>query len=145
MDTYLQVSIETNVAACREDKRRDVAMAVTLTNTAPTDAASIYPTSVTGGGTQGIPAGEIGTLVAVSAPPGTYRSGVRHDGELVSSVSNEPDSFVVSQARMDLAPGESETLVFHFISAAPGDLEPRILHTPLLRAPHVTRADAGCP
>ena len=83
MDTYLDVSIETSVAACREDKRRDITVAVTLANTAPADAGSIYPVWVTGGGSQGVPAGEIATLVAVSAPPGTFRSGVRQDGELV--------------------------------------------------------------
>ena len=145
MDTYLDVSIETSVAACREDKRRDIAVAVTLANTAPADAGSIYPLSVTGGGTQGIPAGAIGTLVAVSAPSGTFSSGVTQDGALVNSVNGERDSLVVSQSRVDLAPGSSETLVFHFIAAAPGDLEPQILHTPLLRAPEITRSDVGCP
>ena len=51
----------------------------------------------------------------------------------------------MSQSRVDLVPGDSETLVFHFIAAAPGDLDPQILHTPLLRAPQVTRTDVGCP
>lgn len=145
MDTYLDVTIDASVAACREDKRRDIAVAVTLTNTAPADAGSIYPAWLTGGGTQGVPAGEIGTLVAVSAPPGTFRSGVRQDGELVYSANGEGDSFVVNQSRLDLAPGDSETLVFHFIAALPGGLEPQILHTPLLRPPHVTVTDVGCP
>ena len=96
MDTYLDVDIETSVAACREDERRDIAVAVTLASTAPADAGSIYPMSVTGGGTQGVPAGEIGTLVAVSAPSGTFIGGVTHDGELVYSVSGERDSLVVT-------------------------------------------------
>ena len=70
MDTYLQVGIDAAVGYCRADGLRDVAVTVTLTNTAPPDAGRRLPISMTGGGRYGVPAGDIGTLLAVAAPAG---------------------------------------------------------------------------
>ena len=41
----------------------------------------------------GVPPGQIGTLVAVAAPPGTFIGGVTQGDELLASVSGDVDGF----------------------------------------------------
>ncbi|GAA1964901.1 DUF4012 domain-containing protein [Microbacterium deminutum] len=140
MDTYLDVNIASGVAECRADGLRDITIGVTLTNTAPGDAGSIYPVSVTGGGLWGVAPGNIGTLVGVSAPPGTFIGGVTRAGEHVRSISTDVDDYPLTQTRVELAPGQSATVEFHFVAAHAGDVTPRILHTPLIDDPEVTQS-----
>lgn len=144
MDTFLKVGIDTQVRACRADGLRDVIVAVTLKNSAPADAGSAFAVSMTGGGHLGVPAGGIGTLVAVAAPPGTFVGGVRQDDALVRSISGDFDGYPVTQSRVQLSPGQSVTLDFQFTSAKPRDIDPHILTTPLINAPRITQSTGTC-
>lgn len=144
MDSFLKVGIRTTVRACRADDLRDLTIGVTLTNHAPPDAGSTFPVSMTGGGAFGVPAGSIGTLVAVSAPPGTFVGGVTQGDAHVESISADGDGYPVTQIRVQLSPGQSKKVDFHFVTASPGDFHPTILHTPLLIKPEITTATEGC-
>lgn len=133
MDSLLDVALSSGSAMCRPDDRADVAVVVTLTNTAPSEATR-WPWSMTGGGNYGVPAGSIGTDVTVAAPPGTFPGGVTDaSGELLQSIDREVVGHPSSRVRVVLAPGESATLEFRHIAATPGDPEPPvILHTPTM-------------
>jgi hypothetical protein len=146
MDTFLQthLKIGTGVAYCRADGLRDIAIGVELTNTAPADAGDRFPLSMTGGGAYGVAEGDIGTLVAVAAPPGTFVGGVTMNKEHYASISGSIDRYPVTQAQIVVPPGESATLTFHFVAAQPGDIKPQILHTPLINDPVETRTKLKC-
>jgi hypothetical protein len=144
MDSFLKVGIDTTVGACRADDLRDMTISVTLTNRAPADAGSTFPVSMTGGGAFGVAPGSIGTLVAVSAPPGTFVGGVTQNDGHVPSISGDIGGYPVTQTRVLLSPGQSRSVDFHFVTASPGDFHPTILHTPLLLTPELTTATDRC-
>ncbi|WP_425882621.1 DUF4012 domain-containing protein [Micromonospora sp. DT81.3] len=146
MDSYLDIAIASTVADCRPDGLRDVTVAVTLTNSAPADAATFLPPSMTGDGTYGVAPGSIGTYVAVSAPRESFPGPVTRDEGSSYSIQADADGRPVSQARLDLAPGQTNTLVFRFVAGSPGSIEPQILHTPTIGQVDVTAPIAGdCP
>lgn len=144
MDTFLTTEISSGAGACRSDGKRTVEVAVTLTSTAPADAARRFPDTMTGGDRYGISPGHIGTTVAVSAPPGAFVGGVTRDGALVGQVHAEDAGFTVSAYSVDLAPGETTTLVFRFDSSSTTDIAPTILHTPMLTPPAITTRKVDC-
>jgi hypothetical protein len=145
MDSLLDVGIASGWAMCRADDRADVAIRITLTNTAP-PAATSWPWSMTGGGNYGVPAGSIGTDVTVAAPPGTFPGGVTDpSGTLQQSVDREVSGHPSSRVRVVLAPGESTTLEFRHVAAEPGEPdEPIILHTPTMHDVTAETADIAC-
>lgn len=143
MDSFLDVAIATVVTECRADGRRDIALAVTLTNTVAADAAATLPVSLTGNGMYGVAPGNIGTYVTVAAPSGTFFGGVTRNEGRRHSIQTVADGTASSQARLNLEPGETDTLVFRFVASAPGDIEPTILHTPTMGAVEVAEPVAG--
>lgn len=144
MDSYLEVGISTAVAECRGDGLRDVTVSVTLTNTAPADAGTRFPRRMTGNGIYGVAAGSIGTYVAVSAPPGTFFGSVSRNDGPGHSTQVVSDGHPVSQARLNLEPGATDTLVFRFIAATPGEVDPVILHTPMIGDVEIESAVGEC-
>jgi hypothetical protein len=144
MDSFLATEISSGVGACRSDGKRTVEVAVKLTSTAPADAGRRFPDTMTGGDRYGIVPGHIGTTVAVSAPPGAFVGGVTRDGALVGQVDAEDAGFMVSAYSVDLAPGESTTLVFRFDTSNTTDITPTILHTPMLTPPDITTREVDC-
>lgn len=143
MDGYLDTAIATGAAECREDGRRDVVVTVTLSDTATADVAGL-PFSVTGGGMLGTRPGSISTSVAVAAPEGAFLGGVRKNDAPALSADAVDEGFPTSVVRVTLAPGETATLEFRFVSGKPGDVHPTILHTPLLKTPTLEETTAAC-
>ena len=143
MDGFLDTTIGTGVAECREDGRRDVVVTVTLANAAPADIAG-SPLSVTGGGVLGTAPGDISTSVTVAAPEGSFLAGVTQDGAAVLSADADDAGFASSVARLTVARGESATVQFRFIAGQPGPVSPTVLHTPLLNAPTFDQPEAAC-
>jgi hypothetical protein len=144
MDTLLDVAIAGGIGECRTDDRGTVEIAVTLANTAPADAGRRFPELMTGGGNFGIAPGHIGTTVSVSAPPGSFVGGVTVDGEQAAQVNVEDAGFVVSAYSVDLAPGQSTTLVFRFDTKSTTTVGPTILHTPLITDPKMSTREVDC-
>lgn len=144
MDNFLEVGVGWGVAECRIDGHRDVVVSVTLTSLLSPETAADLPASMTGGGWYGARAGDIATNVSVSAPIGSYLGGVTMGGSRIASAEASDAGFPVVAARVDIAPGESATVDFRFVSATPGEVAPVILHTPMLNAAEVVEVPISC-
>lgn len=145
LDTFLETAFDVVSESCRADGRRETRVSVTLTSTVPADAADAFPARMTGDGHYGVPDGSVATYVAVSAPAGSFFDGVRASGTIVPSVDVTQAGFPTSQAGITLAPGETSTLEFSFISGDDDDAAAAtLLHTPLYRAPTVAVAEQAC-
>lgn len=141
MGTFLKTSISAGTAQCRQDGARTVGIEVSLTSTAPADAASL-PVSMTGGGLYGAKAGDIGLIVSVSAPKKAFFGGVFLDGKPIPSTNVVDGDFAVSAAHVDLPPGRTGVLQFRFTLEKAR--EPVILHTPLVNDPRIRTATPTC-
>ncbi len=144
MDTFMDTRIGVGSAQCTPDGFSEVRVSVTLRSTAPADAGTTFPVSMTGGGMWGTGAGDIGMNVSVSAPPGTYFGGVTLDGTSIGATDVVDGGFTVSSTRANLQPGEENTLVFTFIAAQPGAVTPKVLHTPMVTQPVIDEIAVPC-
>lgn len=143
MGRYLATSLELS-AVCSEGGRADATVSVRLTNTAPADAANLSP-YITGGGMWGTAAGDIATIVTVSAPAGAFFGGASQDGARVASTDVGDGEFPTSGVQVTLSPGESVSLAFTFTVEGAGGAEPVLLHTPLLEDPELTVTPCQAP
>ncbi|MFB8147208.1 DUF4012 domain-containing protein [Microbacterium sp. NPDC056003] len=144
MGPFLDLSMSAGTAQCRPDGKREVAVSVSLANTAPPDAGTTLPWWLTGGGLEGVRPGDIATNVTVSAPPGAFFGGVRVDGERVISTDVEEAGFPSSAAAVTMAPGETRVLEFRFVMDSDRDFAPVVLHTPLIGDPEIDIVPVGC-
>lgn len=118
MDYYLQKTISVGSSVCRQDGLPTSAVEVTITNTAPADAATSLPKYVTGGGSFGTEPGKIKTLIAIYAPKDAIFLGASQDGKAVGVQTAMDDGHPVAQLRTVLAPGESATFRVAFLGEA---------------------------
>lgn len=118
MDYYLKKTVSVGSSVCRQDGLPTSAVEVTITNTAPADAATSLPRYVTGGGAFGTEPGKIKTLIAVYAPKGAIFLGASQDGKAVGVQTALDDEHPVAQLRTVLAPGESATFRVAFLGEA---------------------------
>lgn len=145
MDTFLHLDMALTAAHCRPDGRADVTVRLTMSSSAPPGADYVLPADMTGHGLFGTGAGDIGTSVSVVAPPGTFFGGVTKDGEREISVDVIDSGRPTSLVRINLSPSEVNVVEFRFVAAAPGPLDLRLIHTPLINAPTITvTGDGGC-
>lgn len=144
LDLFLGVEMGIAELDCRSDGRHDLVVEVTLTNEAPEDAGERFSDTMTGAGLAGIPRGHIATNITAAGPAGSFVGGVRIDGELSRTRLATESGFPSSVARVTLAPGESKTVEFRFVASGTGDVNPDLLHTPLLREPAITEIDPAC-
>lgn len=144
MDTYLDVQVAAGSNVCRSDGRPNYEVEVTLTNTAPADAATSLPTYVTGAGAGGVAAGNISTSVAVYAPPGSSNRGALRDGQDSGYDRAVENGYPLSRFTTDLAPGQSTTLRFGFLGDDPGKRGIALEMTPLLRSSAVSPLTLSC-
>ncbi|MCY7404244.1 MAG: DUF4012 domain-containing protein [Cryobacterium sp.] len=144
MDLYLDVQTAIGQQTCRRDLRPQYSVEVTLTNTAPADAATSLPAYVTGGGAFGVPLGTIKTVLSAYGPPGVQNLGVTRDGATVPYHPATDATYPVSSIGIELAPGESAVLRFSWLGAQAftGALELR--STPLIALHAATQLDLGC-
>lgn len=144
MNTFLDTRIDLGEVTCRNDGRPYYAVDVTLTNTAPVDAATSLPESVTGPGTYGVVQGNIKTIILVYGPPNSQNLGVTRGGETVPYHPASDTGYPVSQLAVELAPGESSTTRFYLLGgdAEHGALE--AVHTPVLNLLESQKIEVGC-
>jgi hypothetical protein len=144
MDPYLKIDVATAQAVCRNDRLPNYSIRVTLTNTAPADAAAVLPAYVTGDGGSGVPPGGIRTNVALYGAPGTFNLGVLRDGQAAQYHPASDSGYTLSKLQVELAPGESTVLDFQFLG---GDAQPKkmvVEHTPLVYSLETSNVDLGC-
>jgi hypothetical protein len=131
MGTQLGVAIESGFVACPGTDGTTAVVRVTLSNDAPAEASQ-WPVSMTGGGLFGTAVGDIGTLITVSAPPGASFGGVTGaDGPLLSANAIDGDR-PSSAVRVNVSPGETESVDIRFVLAERPADAPTIVHTPLV-------------
>ncbi|MGA1835714.1 DUF4012 domain-containing protein [Herbiconiux sp. 11R-BC] len=156
MDYYLTTAVDAQSEVCRADGRPAIRVRVTLTNTAPADAATSLPAYVTGGGGFGIAPGNIKTLVYVYGP---HSSGEMNDATIVTSVDPGipggtyraalDQGYLVAEVPVELAPGETRTVTVDYL-AQPGDsllLNAQITPTinPTVYSTEINTGFSGCP
>ena len=138
MDYYLKSDVATAAELCRADGRPSFQVQVTLTNTAPLDAASTLPEYVTGGGSYGVSPGNIRTLVYVYGPQSvgeltdaTIVTNLDPGAEGASAYTGPEGDRTVAVFTVELAPGETRTMTVDFLGQPgnPLQLDARITPT----------------
>ncbi len=141
---YLEIGLGIGLMACRADGRQEVVVTVELGNALPADAAGTLPVSVTGGGIWGAAVGDIAPTVSVVAPSGWFPGGVLLDGGAAAHAVGEDDGQPAATRRTDIHPGGTRTLSFRFIAPDRAEVEPSLLHTPLLVEPTPLPSTVTC-
>ncbi|KGJ72369.1 hypothetical protein GY21_15860 [Cryobacterium roopkundense] len=144
MDLYLDVQYAVGRKTCRQDKRPTFGVDVTLTNSAPADAALSLPLYVTGGGDFGVPPGNIKTMVSAYGAPDMDNLGLTRDGAVVPYHPATDGGYPVSTLDVELAPGESTVLRFEWLGAEPFDGDLTVQSTPLINLPETQELAARC-
>ena len=127
---YLRTDVAATSTACRPDGSQAVTVKVTLTNTAPANAADLPP-YLTGGGNV-IPRGEVRTNVLLYAPSGGQVDDVRVSSGAQGVFSQTHNRLAVVGRTVQLKPGERVALTYDIRTGRgqPG--------TPVLRVTPVT-------
>ncbi|TFD80210.1 DUF4012 domain-containing protein [Cryobacterium psychrophilum] len=144
MDVYLDVKYAVGQTTCRLDRRPTYGVDVTLTNTAPSDAATSLPGYVTGGFAFGVTPGNIKTMVSAYGAPSMENRGMTRDGAEISYHPATDEGYPVSSIDVELAPGESTVLHFGWLGAEPFDGLLNIQSTPLINLPKTTELTVTC-
>ncbi len=147
MDWYLDRTISVGDSVCRQDGRRTAEVDLTLTNTAPGDGS--LPTHITGGGFFGTTPGNIKTLIAIYAPPGSINQGVQTVAangsvEELGAHQAKDDKYIVSQATVELTPGESRTIRYTVLLKPSAGDKVVIVPTPGINLPVTEQHSLTC-
>lgn len=143
MDTYLDVQIGAGAEVCRQDGLPRYEVEVTLTNTAPGDAATSLPAYVLGGGTR-YEVGVIATSVHVYSAPGTFNLGVTQGGQPAAHHPTSDSGYTLSKVSATLAPGESTSWRFAFLGDVAETRTPVIQSTPMIYTNEVSGLAVSC-
>jgi hypothetical protein len=143
MDSYLDVSIAADVDTCTDGAPATV-VRVTLSNTARAEGIPELPASMTGGGLFGTAVGDIGTSVTVVAPADAAFGGVTGAEGPVPSADVLDDGRPSTAVRVNVSPGQTETVEFRFLLPPGRQAQPVIVHTPLLREAAVSTSAEAC-
>lgn len=143
MDTYLDVQIASGVEVCRTDGLPLYEVEVTLTNTAPGDAATSLPRYVLGGGEK-YELGVIATSVHVYSAPGTFNLGVTQSGQPAAHHPTSDTGYTLSKVEATLAPGESTSWRFAFLGDVAEKRTPVIQSTPMIYKNEVSGLAVSC-
>ncbi|TFD13495.1 DUF4012 domain-containing protein [Cryobacterium sp. TMT1-2-2] len=144
MDVYLDVHTAIGQKTCRKDQRPQYALEVTLTNTAPADAATSLPPYVTGGGAFGVTPGNIKTLIAGYGTQAMQNLGLTRDGAEVPYHPAADAGYPVSSIGIELAPGGSTVLRFNWLGPEPFTGKIELRSTPLIALNEPTSLDFNC-
>jgi hypothetical protein len=144
MGPYLDVQTAVGQTTCRNDNRPNYAVDVTLSNTAPGDAASSLPNYVTAGGAFGTAAGNVKTIVYVYGAPDMENHGVTRNGEAVPHRPATDATYPLTSIEVELAPGESTALQFSFLGVGPFSGNIELQMTPVIHRNETLKLDTGC-
>ncbi|MDJ0336171.1 DUF4012 domain-containing protein [Salinibacterium sp. G-O1] len=144
MDYYLTPELKVGQAVCRNDGLVTIATQLTLTSTAPADAATSLPGYVTGAGAFGVPPGIIRTVVRIYGPPGSVNLGATSPAEGFAMYLAEDDTYPVTIFTIDLAPGESVTATTTMLAPARFAGEVAAVITPGINTPETSQMLMTC-
>jgi hypothetical protein len=132
MDYYMERTVQL-LETCTAEGLPTYTLKVTLANTAPDDAASSLPESVTGDGRFGTEPGNVQTNTMAYGPVQARVETARIDGETVPVGSFQHDRRPVGVVTTRVAPGESVTVEFDFANVVQ-ESEPTVDVTPTVQA-----------
>jgi hypothetical protein len=115
MGAYLDYRLGTGDTSCRNDGRPFHDVEVTVTSTAPADAATSLPTYVTGDGQFGVTPGNTRIILSFYGAAGSQFVGIQRDGDATESGTARDFGLPVVTTTVELAPGESTTLHVRFL------------------------------
>jgi len=144
MGTYLDVAPGVGQVTCRKDGRPNYTVEVTLTNTAPADAATALPRYVTGGGAFGVTPGSVKSIVSVYAAPNVQNLGVTQDGQPVPYLPASDEGYQVSALTVELSPGQSTVLRYSWLGPQQFEGEIELRMTPVIHRNETKKLDIGC-
>ncbi|WP_165789094.1 DUF4012 domain-containing protein [Cryobacterium zongtaii] len=144
MGPFLDVQTAVGQATCRDDRRPNYAVEVTLTNTAPVDAATSLPGYVTAEGNFGVPMGSVKTIISVYGAPNMENLGLARDGVDVGYHPALDATYPVSNVGIELSPGETTTIRFNWLGAAAFDGDLALHMTPLIHMNETQKLEITC-
>ncbi|RUR01238.1 DUF4012 domain-containing protein [Labedella endophytica] len=109
MGAYLEYRVGSDDTSCRNDGRAYRDIEVTVTSTAPADAATSLPSYVTGGGQFGVTPGNTKIILAFYGASGSQFVGIERGGESASARTAEDFGLPVALTTVELTPGETAT------------------------------------
>jgi len=144
MGYFLQPAVTVNQTACRPDGSQTMDVTVTLTSTAPAEAAGL-PAYLTGKDAGIAPPGEIWTNLLVYAPTGGAITSTEVSSGQPGLFSQLHDGLAVGARTVKLAPGQSFTLDLEVVSGPDQPGVPVVRSTPTVLGaePVVTAARCG--
>ncbi|MFJ6280535.1 DUF4012 domain-containing protein [Arthrobacter subterraneus] len=113
MDFYVRRTVQLK-RSCTEDGYLQYTLMITLTNTAPLDAAELLPDYVTGGGDFGVPPGTVQTNVVGYGPDQSQLQTARVNGEPAPIGSYRHGDRPVAVVTTRLPPAQSATVEVDF-------------------------------
>lgn len=131
MDYYSRHSVEL-IRQCTPGGKGQTTVRLTITNTAPTDAATSLPAGVTGGGFYGVPPGVIQTNIVVYGPPEATVETLKLDGISAEFAPYLHGTRPVGVVATRLAPGEERAIELSFGKIAP-QVEVSVVVTPTVQ------------
>ncbi|WP_166806184.1 DUF4012 domain-containing protein [Cryobacterium cheniae] len=144
MGMYLDMQVAVGQVTCRKDKRPNYGVSVTLSNTAPADAAITLSDYVTGGGVYGVAPGNVKTVVSAYGAPGMQNLGMTRDDSVVAYHPATDSSHPVSAIEVELAPGESTVLHFGWLGLEPSSAPIVAQSTPVIHLNETRELELGC-
>ena len=138
---YLRTDVAATATQCRPDGSQAVSVAVTLTSTAPANAADLPPYIASG---NVIPKGEVRTNVLLYAPKGGQVENVRVSRGEQGVFSQTHNGLAVVGKTVQLKPGETVTLDYD-VSTGRGQRGPPVLRvTPVTLGRNIVNMPAKC-
>ena len=142
MGYYLRTDVAARTVRCLPGGGQQVAVTVTLTSTAPADAASLPP-YLTGAGLV-VPAGQVRTNVLLYAPDGGRVESVRQGDADAGVFAQHHDGLAVVGKTVELGPGDSVQLDYDVVTGIYHTGAPVLRTTPMTAGNVTTRMSRGC-
>jgi len=139
---YLRTDVVATSTGCHADGSQTMSVKVTLTNTAPANAANLPP-YLTGGGNV-IPAGQVRTNVLLYAPLGGRVDDVRASGGEPGVFSQIHNGLAVVGKTVQLKPGQRIVIDYHLLTGKGQPGIPILRVTPVALGKNVIGAPTGC-
>lgn len=131
MDYYMRRTVQL-VEVCTSNDYAEYRVKVTTTNTAPADAATSLPVSVTGDGRYGTPPGSVQTNLVVYGPAMSHVDTTVQDGQKVGFGSHLHGDRPVGVVTTRLAPGETSDIEMSFVKVVQHN-DPTLSVTPTVQ------------
>jgi hypothetical protein len=138
---YLSMDVVATASTCHPDGSQSVSVKVTLTNTAPRNAADLPPYIASG---NVVPKGQVRTNVLLYAPTGGRVDDVRVSSGAPGVFSQTHDGLAVVGRTVQLKPGQSEVIDYDVLTGTSQPGTPVLRVTPLILGTSRVLQSAQC-